>query len=52
MDALIIEKWLVRDRRGFFEIGPRSYVEIRNYIEGEMARCNMDLATLPQILFY
>ena len=52
VDGLINDKWLARDKKGFFEIGPRSYVEIRDYIEGEMARCNKDPATLPQILFY
>ena len=52
VDGLIKDKWLVRDSKGFFEIGPRSYVEIRDYIEGEMTRCNKDLTMFPQILFY
>ena len=52
VDTLISGKWLVRDRKGFFEIGPRSHVEIRDFIEGEMDKYSKDQASLPQILFY
>ena len=50
--------WLARDDRNFWVVGPRSYLELRDYIESCLreglpeAELAPALAQLPQILFY
>lgn len=37
---------------GYFEIGVRSYLELRQYLETEAARNGLETFVLPQVLFY
>lgn len=68
-DALLerfrIDCWLQRSGRGYWIIGPRTYLELRTYLEGvlrsiaddagegeELQAMRDSLSKLPQILFY
>ena len=53
IDALVEERWIVRNVRGYFELGPRSFLEIRPFLEAETAKQPAESSvSLPQILFY
>lgn len=52
IDQLAEDRWLIRNARSYFEIGPRSYLEIRPFLETQFAQAGAELSSLPQVLFY
>ena len=51
VDKLLVDKWLIRNSVGYFEIGARSYLEIRQFLESELGKRENSNA-LPQVLYY
>lgn len=63
-DILYDQGYLLKDQRGYWILGPRSYIELRLHIENsiraiytlendaEQIELDRNLENLPQILFY
>jgi len=51
VETLLENVWLVKDAQGYFEIGPRSYLEIRQFLEAEAGK-QENAEALPQVLYY
>lgn len=57
MNKFVYEKWFQRNARGYWELAPRSYAELRtafeaNIFETDENDADTRISKLPQIIFY